>query len=255
MQLIRLQNDMIRNYFQGSSNIDIAIKYRKHQNHTVLRIYLTFAAVLAVVTLDQAKATSLFSDDFDGANGGFGALNFAGFDNWDVSGATSTSIVDLIGNGFYDYQPNHGLYVDLDGSTFSQGTLTSKALLLAPGTYTLSFLLAGNNAHIGGHSGYTESDEVEVSIGGLLAAQTYALAYDQPFALFSRTFTVNSVTPAKIVFAAKSPISNNTGLLLDEVRLEAVPDAGSTAVFLGLAMAGLGLVGFGRGWARKREAC
>src|SRR6185369_10906931 len=55
--------------------------------------------------------------------------------------------IDIIGTGFFDLQPGHGNYVDLDGSSGSghnpAGQLTSVATF-GPGNYTLTFALAGN---------------------------------------------------------------------------------------------------------------
>jgi hypothetical protein len=74
---------------------------------------------------------------------GVGALNFNEFQQWNVSGGN----VDLIGNGFFDYLPGNGLYVDLGGtSTPHNGVLTTKSTfpVVAGHTYTLTLTLAGN---------------------------------------------------------------------------------------------------------------
>ena len=52
-------------------------------------------------------------------------LNYNSFSQFSVTNGT----VDLIGNGFFDFYPSQGRYVDLDGSTGNAGLLgTNKAL-------------------------------------------------------------------------------------------------------------------------------
>lgn len=48
-----------------------------------------------------------------------GELNYTGFANWDVIQNT----VDLCGNGFFDLLPGNGLYVDMNGTTYTLPTL------------------------------------------------------------------------------------------------------------------------------------
>ena len=72
-----------------------------------------------------------------------GQFDYCGFHNWNVVGGH----VDLLGNGFLDYLPSNGLYVELAGSTSPhQGTMVSKnSFLLTKGdVYRLSLSLAGN---------------------------------------------------------------------------------------------------------------
>ena len=76
--------------------------------------------VLIGLAAGRVDAAVIFSDNFDGENGGVGALNYTGFANFSVS----NGLVDLIGNGFFDFLPGNGLYVDLDGSTSDAGVLT-----------------------------------------------------------------------------------------------------------------------------------
>jgi subtilisin-like proprotein convertase family protein len=72
-----------------------------------------------------------------------GQLDYCKFANWNVVDGH----VDLIGNGFLDFLPGNGLYVDLAGSTAPHGgEMISKNTfgLLAGKTYRLSLELAGN---------------------------------------------------------------------------------------------------------------
>ena len=95
-----------------------------------------------IPTLPPAPpATILVYNDFNGENGGQGVNNFTQLANWNVTGGC----VDLHGNGFVDVQAGHGIYIDLDGTCLTGGTIESKtAFDLAPGNYTFEFWLAGN---------------------------------------------------------------------------------------------------------------
>src|SRR5579862_1829881 len=85
------------------------------------RIAAALAAFALCVGAPAAHAqVYLLNDNFNTENGGVGQLNYTGFDNWNVSGA-----VDLIGNGFFDFYPGNGLYVDMNGSP-GPGTMTSR---------------------------------------------------------------------------------------------------------------------------------
>jgi hypothetical protein len=177
-------------------------------------------------------ATLLFEDDFNSENGGVGALNYAGFSKWTVSDGT----VDLIGNGYFDFQPGYGLYVDMDGSTRNAGKMTSTEINLSPGSYTLSFDLAGNyrNAEL-------EEVTVQVAMGNLFGG-TYSLTQDTPFTTFTEVITVGSDQWVKISFEGSG--GDNIGMLLDNVKLEtaAVPEP-ATLFLLGLGI--MGLAGYG----------
>ena len=184
--------------------------------------------VAAVSGCAIAGPTVVFSDNFDAENGGNGQLNYNSFQNWTVSDGT----VDLIGNGFFDFLPGNGLYVDLDGSTFDPGVLTqSTPIFFKSGVeYTLSFELAGNNTGGG-------DDTVTVFIDvGALVSDSITLAEDDPFTTFTYTF-LGDGTSKSIAFSNDG--NNNIGALLDDVVITAVPLPTASA------LAGLGLVGMG----------
>jgi hypothetical protein len=184
------------------------------------RLVLTWG-VLAFAMMGQLKATIIFSDNFNAENGGVGVLNYNSFANWSVSGGTG----DLIGSpGFFDFFPQNGLYVDLDGTSFLAGTLTSIGIPVTPSSYILSFLLAGSQRG--------DFNTVHVDVSGGLASSTYSLNSNTPLTIETMSFTV--LAPTTI------------GLILDNVNLNGVsgvPDSGSTIVFLAIGMFGLGLMG------------
>lgn len=179
-------------------------------------------AALAVVTLSSStNAQVVFSDSFDSENGGNGILNYSGFGNWSVSNGT----VDLIGNGFNDFYPGNGLYVDLDGDTFNAGTLTSIPIDLVPGLYELSFELGEN-------PNGQPNNTMLLSVGGVFSETiTSSDAGTAPvFDLLSRTFEVSSPGAHSIVFDHAG--GDIYGLIIDDVTLTLVPEPGSLLLLL-----------------------
>jgi hypothetical protein len=193
--------------------------------------FLTMAAVAFLVV--ETQAVTIFSDNFNSENGGAGTLNYNSFANWKVTSGT----VDLIGNGFFDFLPGNGLYIDMDGSSSSAGTMDTKSGLinLSPGQYVLSYQLAGNH-----RNNSTELVNVAVKIG--LATANHSLLQNAPFTTFTLPFTVSSSMAVQIEFQGTG--GDNIGMILDNVQLDQVqvPDGGSTVVLLGIALCGAGFV-------------
>ncbi len=175
-------------------------------------------AVLALATVaSAAPAAIIFDDDFNGERGGLGTLNFSSFSKWNVTSGS----VDLIGNGYFDFLPGQGLFVDLDGSTRDSGLFSTADFSLTPGTYSVTFSLAGN--HRGG------SEDVTVSFGDW--SSTYRLLSNDP--LTSRTVEVNIPAPTTTRLAFQNAGGDNIGALLDDVRITSIPSPVGGAV-LGL---------------------
>lgn len=172
-----------------------------------------------------ANAATIFSDNFNGENGGTGVLNYTGFANWAVSNGT----VDLIGNGFFDFYPGNGLYLDLDGSTSNAGDLTSSSIALAPGNYTLTFAIGGNQR-------YSAVDTLTVSLGSLYS-ESFAYSWFTPLTTITRNIAVGSATNENLTFSHAG--GDNVGMILDNVSLSdnvsAVPEPATCAV-LGLGV-------------------
>ena len=206
----------------------------------VLKEHLAFLVglmILVVFTSAQAGITLLY-DNFNSENGGVGAENYNRFTNW----AVSEGVVDLIGDtgkgALYDLIPGHGLYVDMDGTFLPLGAGTlSHTLNLQPGTYTLSFDLAGNQRN-------DDIESVTVKMGSILD-EVYSLGRDDPFTTRTENFTINSETSVTLSFAGAG--SDYRGMLLDNVHLEmqTIPAPGAIL----LSGIGVGLVG----WLRRRR--
>ena len=210
---------------------------------------LLFIGILFVILASWAPQSqaAYFSDNFDNQNGGNGALSYTGFANWTISNGT----VDLIGNGFFDFLPGHGLYVDLDGSTSNAGLMTSESISLpSAGSYSLVFYLAGNQ-YAGNQQLYpnTGPETVDVSVlsgSNTLRSQTYVMQPLDPFTRYELQFTIPGPTSIDLLFHDRS--QDNIGALLDNVSVNSVPIPPS-AFLLGSGLLGLGLLG----WRRKRS--
>jgi len=186
--------------------------------------------LLLALPMASHGTTVVFQDDFDSETLVFNYTNFA---NWTVSDGS----VDLVGAGFNDILPGNGRYVDLDGTTFNAGILTSTSINLNPGNYKLSFKLGG-----GARSNINPDNEdtVDVSVGSFYS-ESFTLAITDPLTTYSRAFTVNSQTSASIVFDHAG--GDNFGIFLDNVVLTSVPIPAS-AWLLGSGL--MGLIGVAR---------
>ncbi|HKY42860.1 MAG TPA: hypothetical protein VJM50_07170, partial [Pyrinomonadaceae bacterium] len=147
----------------------------------------------------------LFQDNFDAENGGEGALNYFGLTHWNVTFGS----IDLIGNGFADFLPGNGLYLDLDGTTGAAGTIESKqTFTLVPGTYRLKFSLAGSQRG--------DANQVEVHLANVFT-ETFTPPSDAPFETVVRDIVVMTPTTGKLAFGSFG--ADNMGFLLDNVQL------------------------------------
>jgi hypothetical protein len=195
---------------------------------------LSIMAVGLMMAAGLASAGPVFFDDFNSENSGNYQINYTNFKNWEVA----SGAVDLIGvNSPWNWFPAYGLYVDMDGSTGVAGKMvTSKIISLQPGSYVLSYELAGNQRGAAG-------DSVDVNVDLGILSVSHSLASDAPFTLFTNAFTISQAQDIQISFAGTG--GDYVGMLLDNVQINAVPAPGA----LLLGSMGMGLVG----WLRRRN--
>ncbi|WP_435011268.1 PEP-CTERM sorting domain-containing protein [Tundrisphaera lichenicola] len=209
-------------------------------NRLSTRIALTAMMLFLGLAAGESRAAIIFSDDFDQESTG---LNYNSFANWSISAGT----VDTVGNGFFDFLPGNGVYVDLDGSTFNAGVMSSNGQSLAAGSYTLSFDLAGSQRG--------DTNVVTVSLGTSNNASLFGstiLTRDSadPFTTETINFVIGSPT-SDFHISFSNAGGDNIGALLDRVVLQsnAVPEPASI-VMMGLGS--LGMIGYG--WRRRKLA-
>jgi hypothetical protein len=192
---------------------------------------ILLAIVSIMLLTPNAQATLLLQDNFNTENGGVGILNYTGFANWNVA---PTTYVDLIGNGYFDFYPGQGLYVDLDGTGTSQGKMISNDSwnLIAGRTYTIDFWLGGSQRDDGLNS-------VTVSLGSW--SNTYTLDDTDPLTNYVENLTfLSTEIGANLIFDASGYTSDWRGLILDDVTLS-VPEP-STLLIFGAGLVGIGLM-------------
>jgi hypothetical protein len=210
-------------------------KFEEEQQMNALKnLALALLGTLAFAAQSQAT-TVLFDDNFD--------ANAVLLNGTPTGWTTFQGSVDIIGPGLYDLLPGNGSYIDMDGSTSAEGGIhTNQSFTMVPGeTYELSYSLAGAQRSDG-------SNTIEAYIPGALAGPPRTLADSVGFGTVTETsFTVSAPTTAQIFFRAITGISNDQGLLLDNVKFTSVPLP--AAVWLMLS----GIAGLGA-FARRRRA-
>ncbi|UCD53093.1 MAG: hypothetical protein JSW27_10710 [Phycisphaerales bacterium] len=166
-------------------------------------------ALGGLLTSTGWAGTTIFEDNF---NSYPPTQNWPGSDLWTVSDGT----VDLIGEGTAEdfFPPGYGLYLDMGGSSFDAGKITSIPLDLQAGDYVLSFAWAGNQRS--DDIGALDEMFVSVGEGSLLNFHTSAVT-GTPFFAMGVPFTVVSPTWATISFEGVG--GDNAGMLLDNVSL------------------------------------
>lgn len=152
----------------------------------------------------------LLAEDFNAENGGVYRLNYATFAQWDVLNGT----VDLVGTYPYDdFLPRtQGLYLDLDGTTRSAGTLRSKTVFdLKPGNYRLEFKMAGTPRS------NQPDNTVIVSVGSAFT-ETITLSSFASLTTYVRTFRVQNQQSGNLTFQHLG--GDDFGNFIDDIRFE-----------------------------------
>ena len=185
--------------------------------------------VLLASSIHNAFASIIFSDDFDletglgdGASGQSG-INYSAFANWAISDGT----VDLLAQG--DFAPgagiscvaNVGKCVDLDGSADNAGMMTSVALALDTGRYSLFYELGGVDFGFRqSAAGIPNTVDIFVqSVGGGVTFFTDKQVRNQGD-LFARAGGIFEIaTPVTVEIVFQDLGGDNFGAVLDNVTL------------------------------------
>ena len=219
-----------------------------------------FAAGLTVSFLSASSAMAgvVFTDNFDGENGGASALNYTGFTKWTVK---TGQRVDLVHNGDYATSGS-GSYVDLDGSPGPGQIFTKQVFSWDAGDrITIDFQLSGSQRALaldnfyGGlfdlnPAGNTRTNTVVSMAGvpffpadqsGQSMFGTFSLPGNTPWTAGEIAFNVTNAGSGVFFFGSIS--ADSVGPLLDDVSISiggaGAPEPASWALMIG----GFGLTG------------
>jgi hypothetical protein len=212
-----------------------------------------FALALAAVST-VGQAATVFSEDFNSyplavpTNGNFGvwATFFAPTATPPFFQIPSATAVDLIGSATvptpgvaFDFYPNNGVYVDLDGTGNTVGGLSGIATTITLGaapSFNLSFALGNNPGS--GPSQFLALLVPNGNIAGTQILSNQIAPNNQPnFAL--NTVSFNAAPGAYQIAFVTAVTGDNGGAVIDNISVTAVPEPGTWAMMLG----SLGMIG------------
>ncbi|WP_186775310.1 PEP-CTERM sorting domain-containing protein [Rubripirellula tenax] len=177
------------------------------------------ALLTLLLTANASYVNADFVDSFDVENGGTGVLDYTNFENFVITAGS----VDLLGNGFFDYYPGNGLYLDLNGTSGGSGSIETN-FDIAPGLYRLSFNL-GNNRD------FAAENMVTVSLDGY--SETFSRTGVVSLESIERLITVTS--SSRLSFVTPSSDADLGGIVLDSVAVTSVPEPSSSVMLAALA--------------------
>lgn len=220
------------------------------------KLILTLLAATCAV---PASAGVVYSNNFDGENGGNTALNYNGFNGLTVTDGT----VDLVKSGDFGITcaGGSGACVDLDGSTSDAGLVSSNSFSFAKGDrVALSFDFSGNQRNTPPNDGFRTAFHFSGMVSGRFGSKstTFGLqdygAFSNPagvrvdiynippaFAMTDFTFFFDAYSAGNVTFSFQDFGNDNVGVVIDNLSLDisAVPEVGTWAMMI----AGFGLTG------------
>jgi PEP-CTERM motif len=187
-------------------------------------MFLKVLALAIVLVWPAVSKADGFTENFDSLTPTLNATNLGAF-------TVTSGSVDVVGGSLYGYlcvPPESGNCVDLDGSTYVAGQISSASLTLVPGAYAFSFDL------IGSQRGVDTSTTVTL---GSLYNQTFLLSSgDDTSGIVNTIIVVGATTVAPLIFTSNT--SGNAGALLDNVSVVSTPEP-ATLSLLGIGLASL----------------
>ncbi|MBS0502751.1 MAG: PEP-CTERM sorting domain-containing protein [Proteobacteria bacterium] len=220
---------------------------------------LLLAAVAVVTIAAPATAGVVYSNNFDGENGGNTALNYNGFNGLTVTNGT----VDLVKSGDFGITcaGGSGACVDLDGSTSDAGLVSSNSYAFNAGDrVALSLLFSGNQRNapppdtfsmtfnfggpISGTYGASSSTLGNFNFGSFTnqSSLTVTISNVAPgFSMTDFTFFFDPTNGGSTSFGLQDAGNDNIGIVIDNLSLAvgAVPEPTTWAMMI----AGFGLAG------------
>ena len=186
-------------------------------------MFLKILAIAVLLIWPAVSKADVINENFDSLTPALNAANPIG------AFMVTSGTVDVVGGGLFGFLcvlPTSGNCVDLDGST--AGQISSAGLILAPGTYMLSFDLIGSQRGV--------DTSTTVTLGSLFN-HTYVLSSaDVTSGIVNASITVGTTTVAPLIFTSNT--SGTQGALLDNVRLVSTPEP-ATISLLGIGLVGL----------------
>lgn len=219
---------------------------------------LILAALGLSVAAFPAHAAIVYSNNFDGENGGNTQTNYTGFNGLTVTDGT----VDLVRSGDFRITcpGGRGACVDLDGSTGDAGLTSSNSYAFGAGSrLELRFVFTGNQrggasdsftfryefaAPTTGKFGFTSDNGGSLGpISVTDSSVSFTLSgIGSNFSLTNVLFYFDAETAGSARFSFQDNGNDNEGIILDNVSFDvtaAVPEPASWAMMI----AGFGLAG------------
>jgi choice-of-anchor C domain-containing protein len=199
-------------------------------------------AVFAANILDSIYGIGAGSFEIPGYTGPL-YLTLANGSNYIRGWTVNTSNIDLV-----DYQvwtPSNGQNsIDMNGTPGGPGGIETMITTTIGATYRVTFDIAGFTSP----DNLTNPKTMETTAAGVTTqfSLTTTDSFSQPFALplavtwHTRTFDFVATSSSSIVSFVSTVSTDGSGMLLDNVSIEAVPEP-STMAIIGLGTAGFAL--------------